>query len=201
MSPRHRTASTEIEGRILDAALRILDERGVEALTVRGIATEAGIAPMGIYNRFDGKMGIYEALWVEGFDRLTAELSRITLTEDPRADLLRCGLNYRDFARHNPSHYRLMFMTTQRDFVPSVDAASAAARALQCLIDHIERAQLADLLPPGPSLDLAQSFWAAVHGFAALELSCLVFAVQPDVAYRMMLEAVLAGFSCRVDAP
>ena len=193
MTARHRTASTEIESRILDAALRILDTQGVAALTVRGIAKEAGIAPMGIYSRFDGKSGIYEALWIEGFDRLAAAIEATPDTGDPLADLAECGERYRGFALANPSHYRLMFMRTDHSFTPSPNAALAAARGLNCLVARVERAQRAGLMPPGPPLDLAQSFWSLVHGFATLELNELMFASEPDAAYSSTVRALLRG--------
>jgi AcrR family transcriptional regulator len=192
---RHRTASAEIEGRILAAALRILDERGADALTVRGIATEAGIAPMGIYNRFDGKMGVYEALWVEGFDRLTATLGAVAATPDPSADLLSCGRRYRGFARENAAHYRMMFMSTVNDFTPSAPAALAGARALQRLVDLVERAQRAGQLPAGAPIDLAQSFWAAVHGFVSLELLDMIFAGDVERAFDALLVAIYHGLA------
>lgn len=194
MCARRRTASTEIEGRILAAALQILDEHGIEALTVRGIATEAGIAPMGIYNRFDGKTGIYEALWIEGFDRLAAQMELVSQSDSAPADLLACGLLYREFALSNSSHYRLMFMRTHNDYKPSADASIAAARPLACLVAMVERAQAAGLMPPVRSIDLAQAFWAAVHGFVTLELSDMVFAIDAAFTYEALLQALLDGF-------
>jgi AcrR family transcriptional regulator len=197
VSTRHRTASTEIEGRILAAALRILDDQGEHALTVRGIATAAGIAPMGIYSRFEGKSGIYEALWIEGFDRLSAEMARATESDDALADLYDCGQHYRRFAVENPAHYRLLFVRVRSDFVPSPEAAAASGRTLARLITLIERAQREGLMPPGPSIDLAQAFWSTVHGFVALELSDLVFATNAETAFDMVLRALLDGLRPR----
>lgn len=197
VTTRRRTASTEIESRILAAALQILDEKGAHALTVRGIATAADVAPMGIYSRFEGKSGIIDALWTEGFDRLAAEMAQPAESVDPLADILECGRCYRAFAHANPAHYRLMFLRGDEEYEPSPEAAAASGRALGRLITRIERAQREGVMPADPALDLAQSFWSVVHGFVALELCNMVFATQPDHAYERLLTTLLDGYRLR----
>ncbi len=195
MIPRHRTASDELEGRILDAALQLLGEKGVEALTVRGIATRANVAPMGIYNHFDGKMGVYEALWVEGFDRLTATMEGFGSTSDPLEDMMQCGRQYRAFALENRAHYRLMFLEQVDDFTPSPEAASASGQALQILINRVEAAQRAGQFPAGRAINYAQAIWATVHGYVALELLRINFSTDADATFEALLRAMYLGFS------
>ncbi len=65
-----RTPSREVESALLEAAEEILATEGPSALTVRKVATCAGIAPMGVYSRFSGKQGLLEALFVKGFEGL-----------------------------------------------------------------------------------------------------------------------------------
>lgn len=194
-TPRHRTASTEIEQRILTAALRILDEQGEAGLTVRGIAQAAGIAPMGIYSRFEGKTGIYEALFMEGFDRLGEELDRHTPTDDVLADLRNAADHYRQFALKNPAHYRLMFMDPRRQYRPSMTAADSCARTFQRLISLIERGQHEGVFPPAPAVELAQMFWSVVHGFVSLELRDLLFTENHDEVYDRLMGSLVSGLA------
>jgi AcrR family transcriptional regulator len=51
-------------GRAADAVL-VRDGPGV--VTVRPVAAQAGIAPMGVYNRLGGKDGLVDALLIRGF--------------------------------------------------------------------------------------------------------------------------------------
>src|ERR1700677_2028787 len=69
---RGRTASADVERELLAAAEAVLVREGPGGLTVRAVATEAGIAPMGVYNRLGGKEGLVDALLIRGFDRLPA---------------------------------------------------------------------------------------------------------------------------------
>ena len=57
-----------MEGALLTSASEILETEGPDALSVRRIAAAASVAPMGVYNHFESKFGIVEALYVQGFD-------------------------------------------------------------------------------------------------------------------------------------
>src|ERR1700759_2832477 len=69
---RGRTPSADVERELLTAAEAVLVRQGPGGLTVRAVAAEAGIAPMGVYNRLGGKDGLVDALLIRGFDRLRA---------------------------------------------------------------------------------------------------------------------------------
>jgi len=193
MVPRSRTASGELEGKILTAALELLAEQGSRALTVRGIATRAGVAPMGIYNHFDGKVGVIEAVWTEGFDRLCTAME-VDETLSPLDALLACGRSYRRFAHEHPAYYRLMFMEQLDDFTPSPQGAVASGRSLQILVNRVESAQDAGVIAAGRSIDIAQGIWAAVHGWVSLELLRVNFALDADDAYDQLLQSICRGF-------
>ena len=75
---RGRTPSADVERELLAAAEAVLVRDGPGGLTVRAVATEAGIAPMGVYNRLGGKDGLVDALLIRGFDRLGAAMEAAT---------------------------------------------------------------------------------------------------------------------------
>ena len=102
---RGRTPSADIERELLAAAEAVLVRDGPGGLTVRAVAAEAGIAPMGVYNRLGGKDGLVDALLIKGFDRLRAAVdAAMNDTAEPsmRARFFSCGLSYRQFALDNP---------------------------------------------------------------------------------------------------
>ncbi|WP_104137823.1 TetR/AcrR family transcriptional regulator [Arthrobacter sp. ZGTC131] len=53
---------TLTEGAILDAALDLLDEGGVKAASVRGIAARVGVAPNAVYTYFPDKAAVVKAI-------------------------------------------------------------------------------------------------------------------------------------------
>jgi AcrR family transcriptional regulator len=56
-SPRRLT-----RGRILRAAVRLLDREGAERLTIRRLAAELGVAPMSLYNHVPGKAALLDGV-------------------------------------------------------------------------------------------------------------------------------------------
>ena len=71
---RSRTPSANVERELVAAAEAVLVRDGPGGVTVRAVAAEAGIAPMGVYNRLGGKEGLVDALLIMGFDRLRASV-------------------------------------------------------------------------------------------------------------------------------
>lgn len=184
--PRTRTAAADVRGQLLAAGRRILERDGEAGLTVRAVAAEAGVAPMGVYNHFDGKEGLLDAVVTDGF----AEFGRaIAATDDDAtARLLASGLGYRAFALANPVLYSLMFSSRCR---PDDETA---ARSFGVLVDIIRYAQVGGILRPGAAEGLALQVWSCVHGAVALELSG---ALPPDTdataVYENVLRLVTAG--------
>ncbi len=109
---RGRTPSADVERELLAAAEAVLVREGPGGLTVRAVAAEAGIAPMGVYNRLGGKDGLVEALLIKGFDRLRVSLEEAFAAAGEsamRGRFISCGLAYRRFALANPHFYAIMF--------------------------------------------------------------------------------------------
>ena len=80
---RTRTPSAGMEGALLSSAADILESEGPDGLSVRRIAAAAGVAPMGVYNHFESKFGIVEALYVQGFQRLADAMAAMARIDDP----------------------------------------------------------------------------------------------------------------------
>src|SRR5579864_7216683 len=97
---RQRTPSSKIERELIAAAEAVLIRDGPGAVTVRAVAAQAGIAPMGVYNRLGGKDGLVAALLVRGFDGLRAALSASD-EPDLRERLRDLCQRYRRFALTN----------------------------------------------------------------------------------------------------
>src|ERR1700683_4801504 len=71
---RSRTPSANVERELVSAAEAVLVHDGPGGVTVRAVAAQAGIPPMGVYNRLGGKDGLVDALLIIGFDRLRASV-------------------------------------------------------------------------------------------------------------------------------
>jgi AcrR family transcriptional regulator len=151
---------------LLDAALRLLEERGPGALRIRDLAAAAEQSTMGVYTHFGSKQGLLEQLYLHGFERLEERLNGVPSDGHGRQELLEFALAYRAFALDNEALYGLMFERAAPDFVPSDASRMAGLTTFEMLA-----ARVAGLRPDftNPAGD-AHLLWAAMHGLVSIEL-------------------------------
>jgi len=186
-----RTPSNQIGPDVLRAARAILDTEGPDGFTVRAIAQRAGVAPMAIYNHFEGMNGVLEALWIDGFDTLRRAITFESASAED--DLIRAGRGYRKFALENQGLYTVMFMHRFRNFEPSLEASQIAAQTYETLVTSVERCQTLGLFDHSQASDVAQVIWSACHGYVSLELRGINFAVDRDATFDLLLATLQNG--------
>ncbi|MER7001974.1 TetR/AcrR family transcriptional regulator [Dactylosporangium sp. NPDC000555] len=156
--------NTELTGRLIDAAARILVEDGPAGLSLRKVAAAAGVSTMPVYTLFGDKQGLLDAMHREGFRRLGLALAAVPRTGDALADLGALGSAYRTAALNSPHLYGLMFNC---DF-GSTEAADATYHPL---VDAVARCQCDGLLTGDEPEPVALHLWALTHGLVSLELA------------------------------
>ncbi len=187
-----RTRSVDVQGALVEAAQTVLLRDGPAAVTVRAVAAEAGVAPMGVYNHLGGKDGLVAAILVRGFDGLTAAISAGD-EPDPVERLRACGLRYREFALTNPQHYAVMFEAALPMETESAEVTEHATAAFMALVDKVTYGMSHGSIRPGDPVDTAQQIWSTVHGAVALELKGLVLTPDPQATYAELLELLVRG--------
>jgi AcrR family transcriptional regulator len=197
---RGRTPSADVERELLTAAEAVLVREGPGGLTVRAVAAEAGIAPMGVYNRLGGKDGLVDALLIRGFDRLRSSLEEAFAVPGEsavRGRFVACGLAYRQFALANPHFYAIMF----EDAIPhehdNAEVWQHAAACFGALVRAVEMSAAAGVIAAPDPLEVAQQLWSAVHGAVALELKGLMQTVDPQYTYQATLATLIRGLAPR----
>jgi AcrR family transcriptional regulator len=84
--PGRRSGETDAlstADRILDAAEQLFAEKGFAGTVVRDIATRAGLHPGSLYNHFESKQALYEAVLERGLRPIYEILDRATDPEAP----------------------------------------------------------------------------------------------------------------------
>ncbi len=190
---RTRTPSADMEAAILDAALDLLETEGPDALSVRRIAAAAAVAPMGVYNHFESKAGIVEALFIQGFEQLSEALGSIADIQDPDEALREGGRRYRALALAHPMLYQVMFLKAVPGFEPSDHALEIAAGAFNSLVAAVQRAMSAGVLAEGSPTETANLIWSSHHGWVSLELMGIGFVEDKDAAYDHLCSTMLRG--------
>jgi AcrR family transcriptional regulator len=192
---RRRTPSAGLGAGLVDAAAELLEREGPDALSIRRIAAEANVAPMGVYNHFDSKNGIVDALFIRGFEQLGDAMERLNAIEDPMEALRRGGQVYRALALAHPKMYQVMFLKAVPYFEPSDAAVEVSARAFGGLIAAVSRAMAAGALAEASPTLTAQMIWSSIHGWVSLEVLGLGFVEDTDTAFPQLCATLLRGLA------
>lgn len=192
---RTRTPSAGMEAALLEAAAGILESEGPDALSVRRIAAAAGVAPMGVYNHFESKSGIIDALFIQGFERLAEALQGVADVQDPYEALREGGRRYRALALEHPMVYQVMFLRPVPGFEPSARAIECAAAAFDKLVVAVQRAMAAGVIVDGPPFETARLIWASIHGWMTLELMGIGDPTDQETGFDRVCSTMLDGLS------
>jgi AcrR family transcriptional regulator len=194
---RRVPSTTTTRETLLEAALRLLEERGPGALRIRDLSEAVGKSTMGVYTHFGSKQGLLEQLYLHGFSRLEERLRTVPSAGQARQELLAFAMAYREFALDNEALYGLMFERATPDFVPSDDSRMAGLATFEMLAQRIAgwRPDLAD------AASSAHLVWAAMHGLVSIELmhrrwgGPLVAHLQgdPEQNYARAVNSLIAG--------
>ena len=131
---------SENKANILTAASELFAETGAEGLSVRAISRRAGLSTMGIYNHFNGKQGILDALYIEGFQMVMRAIDVDDVALSPRAVVLHGLSNYIELAAEHRGHYQLIFGRGDPSYTPSSAAIAVGEEAFNRLTALVSRA-------------------------------------------------------------
>ena len=175
--------------KILDAASTLFLKGGAGALSVRAIASQAGLSTIGIYSHFDGKQGVLDTLYIEGFE-LVSEATHVVDDGGPAlAAILQASRNYLQLAESHQAHYRLIFGNSEGDYKPSDAAREVGAKAFASLTAVIAR-----VLPARANKktkqDAAVQIWSLLHGSVSLRHHAVAELVEMAHWQQRVLDAV-----------
>ena len=179
-SPREKRRARTREA-ILEAAMQIVMQSGVEALSIREIAGRIDYSPSGLYEYFSSKEEIIEELVNEGFARLTARMEHGIRGETALSRLQEAGKVYMHFALQEPQLYLMMF--NHRPPSPfsltNVEQNTAFSQLVQIFQDGLLAGEFRSASGAG-SLEFAYTSWSLMHGLSMLRLT-LMSQVTEDI--------------------
>lgn len=197
-SPRQRRHE-KTKQEILQTALGLIKEVGFENLSLREIARRVDYSPAGLYEYFDSKEGIIQALSNEGNRQLLEVLSSIQKNQSRSVTcyLVEMCLAYIDFALHKREYFTLMSnLPSERTTIDEpVRADSPYAVYLETVQAAIAGGEIQIRENFGPE-EITYSLWAFVHGMATLRLTHLMhFHANFEPVNRLSLELYLASLA------
>lgn len=188
----------DLPSALLAAVSALIEEGGLEAVSLRAAARRAGVSHAAPAHHFGDKAGLLTAFALDGFRRFAAALSaaRDEAREQQATGeevLLAMGHAYLAFSDEHRPHFEVMFrpeLVGDND----TDVHEAGAAALAVLADH-----LAACLDPDVDDEevfrLALATWSAIHGLAILRTDGVLahLGVDDERASAPVLQMVLTS--------
>lgn len=151
---------------LVDAAARLLDEGGVEAVTLRELGHQVGVSHNAPYKHFAGKEALLAAIAARELAGLAAALGKSAERQRSPDVILRAAMHdYIAWALEYPARFKLVFGKWSIDS-PELDDAARGAQTM--LVELVAATQAAGALPAGDSVRLASLVRALAHGAADL---------------------------------
>ena len=172
---------------LLAEAERTLREQGIEALSLRDLARQAGVSHAAPRRHFADRQALLDALAETGFARLGEEMRAAidSAGEDYEAQLQAVATGYVRFATRDPALVELMF--TAKNAERSATLREESARLFTAFGDLIRQGQQDGVLPPGDPERLRLLLIATLQGIAALVTSGRT---QPGQTDALVTDAV-----------
>jgi AcrR family transcriptional regulator len=160
---------TDLRQKVLSASLALIEEGGLDRLSMREVARKAGVSHQAPYHYFGDREAILAALAGEGFEKLGRALVRAAADAgEPSKAVEAMGRAYVDFALRHPAYFQVMFRADAVPLDRYPEARQAEDDAFGSLVEEIDKA-FADE-PAETRRSIAIAAWAMVHGLATLIL-------------------------------
>jgi AcrR family transcriptional regulator len=173
-APYHHGA---LHDALIEAAERVLEREGLQGLTLRAVAREAGVSHAAPTHHFGDLAGLLSELAAIGFQQFNVAMAKAGMkagaADGPSivTGMARAKA-YVGYAQAHPGLYGLMFRTERLDMKrPSLDQAASAS--FTELVGAVGASRHEQISEQAMSLDQAAAIaraWCLVHGFTMLLL-------------------------------
>lgn len=153
----------DLKAALARSAAGLIERSGVDALSLREVAREAGVSAAAPYRHYASKAALLAEVAQQGFEQLRGALVEVAAGLDRRSAFLVQCLAYVRFAQEHVALYRLMFGPfPDKHQYPGL--VSAGDKLFAVLDEQISG--------EGERADPARSVgcWAFVHGLAMLAI-------------------------------
>lgn len=174
-------------GAVIEAAIERINEDGLEALTLAGLASKLGVRPPSLYNHVGGLDDLRAAVALRGIAELGDRMGTAAIGLRGDDALTAIANSYRDFARSSPALYLAAISWTVPD---DPEHKRLAARA----VGTVTRVLGSYGLEGDAALHATRALRSALHGFVSLEaLGGFALVLDRDASFERLLEIVADG--------
>ncbi len=172
---------------IVEAAAKLVDEEGIEQLSLGRLAESLGVRTPSLYNHVAGLPGLKHDLALYCLRDVLNHLLRATIGKSRAEAIFAFANAYRAYARETPGRYAL-----------TLQAPDPRDRELQAIAQQIIEVALAILAPyklsEQEAIHAIRGLRSIVHGFISLEgVGGFAMPVDLDASFHWLINLFIAG--------
>jgi AcrR family transcriptional regulator len=176
---------------VVEAAARLVDEEGIEQLSLGRLAERLGIRAPSLYNHVAGLPGLRHELAIYCARELVAQLTRATVGKARADAIVALADAVREYAREHPGRYGLTLQAPP----PDDQQMSALAQELLSLMAAVLQPYN---LGEKNTIHAIRSLRSIVQGFVTLEVAgAFKMPVQIDDSFHWLINLFIAGLQPR----
>lgn len=174
---------------VVGEASRLIDERGLEGLSLAVLAENLGVRVPSLYKHVDGMPALRRAVMLAGKKSFGDALADAAVGRSGAQAITAISLAYRTWALQHPGQYPM----TMHAPVPGDEQDTAISQAL---VDVVYRVLAAYGLEGDDAVDAVRFLRASLHGFVALETGGgFALPVALDRSYLRLVDSVITALS------
>ncbi len=174
---------------VVEAAVKLIDEEGIEQLSLGLLAERLGIRTPSLYNHVAGLSGLKHDLALYCLRDLLDRILRATIGKSRAEAIVALADAYRAYARETPGRYALTLQAP-----PPFDQELQAI-ALQ-LVDVVRAVLAPYRLSEEEAIHAIRSLRSIVHGFISLEVAGgFGMPVDLDASFHWLINLFITGLN------
>jgi AcrR family transcriptional regulator len=162
-------ADATTEQRIAQTTLRILEDEGPDAVSMRRVASAIGITPMAIYHYFSNREALLQSVVDKEFESFQQLIARAPASRSLEAEISHIMDAYIDYALARPRIFEYVF-SKPRPGARRYPADFRARRSptLNPVSDAVAKWMQRGALKQDDVWEIALELWAHAHGYLML---------------------------------
>jgi AcrR family transcriptional regulator len=172
---------------VVEAAAKLVDEEGIDQLSLGRLAERLGIRTPSLYNHVAGLPGLKHDLALYCLHDLLDHITHATIGKSRVEAIIALSNAYRAYARQTPGRYAL----TQQ--APDPDDLKSQAVAQQ-LVDVVRAILVPYRLSDENAIHAIRGLRSIVHGFVSLEVTGgFGLPVDLDASFHWLINVFVSG--------
>jgi len=156
---------------LLAAALRLVEEGGLDAVTIAALTERSGMSNGSIYHHFGSRAGVFAQLYADSYSRCVAAMLPALDAATAEAGVRGLTVSYLDWVMANPSRARFLYAAP--DHADPVAKTAEFAPVLAWFLDRMASGELRTVPPwtlepvaMGPAHESVRRFLLGVFDLA-----------------------------------